>query len=61
MATPDDVKPANNVYTFLLIVCFCFMIGGVVFNMMELNQGYGVTFGGLMSAPGGAAAAPAPK
>jgi hypothetical protein len=51
MATPDDVKPASNVYTFLLIVAFVFMIGGVVFNMMELNQNYQVQFGGLMSAP----------
>jgi hypothetical protein len=51
MASPDDVKPQNNVYSFLLIVAFCFMLGGVVFNMMELNANYGVTFGGLMSAP----------
>jgi hypothetical protein len=55
MATPDDVKPQSNVYTFLLIVAFMFMIGGVVFNMMELNQHYGLTFGGLMSAPAGKA------
>ena len=61
MATPDDVKPSNNVYTFLLIVTFCFMIGGVVFNMMELNTNYGLTFGGIMSPPAGANAAPAPK
>lgn len=60
MAMPDDVKPANNIYTFLLIVAFCFMIGGVVFNMMELNQNYGLTFGGLMSPPA-KAAAEAPK
>jgi hypothetical protein len=59
MATPDDVKPANNVYTFLLIVATCFMIGGVVFNMMELNSNYGLTFGGLMSPPAkGVAATP---
>jgi hypothetical protein len=51
MASPDDVRPQNNVYTFLLIVAFMFMIGGVVFNMLELNGNYGVEFGGLMKAP----------
>jgi hypothetical protein len=53
MAGPDDVRPQNNVYTFLLIVAFCFMLGGIVLNMMELNQHYGITFGGLMSPPPG--------
>lgn len=50
MAVPDgDYKPANNIYTFLLIVAFCFMLGGVVFNMLELNKHYDLEFGGLMS------------
>ncbi|NUN50381.1 MAG: hypothetical protein HUU15_16330 [Candidatus Brocadiae bacterium] len=54
------MKPSNNVYSFLLIVAFTFMLGGVVFNMMELNEHYGVTFGGLMSPPAGKGPAPAP-
>jgi hypothetical protein len=56
MVAPDEGgRPENNVYTFMLIVAFCFMIAGVVFNMLELNKHYDVTFGGLMSAEGGGA------
>jgi hypothetical protein len=56
----DDVRPSNNIYTFLLIVAFCFMLGGIVLNMMELNQHYGLEFGGLMSAPAGKGGPAAP-
>lgn len=61
MVAPDgaDYKPQNNVYTFLLIVAFCFMLAGVVFNMLELNKVYDLEFGGLMSVD--AKAAPAKK
>lgn len=59
MVAPEgaDYKPQSNVYTFLLIVAFCFMLAGVVFNMLELNKVYDMEFGGLMSVDHGAAPA----
>jgi len=51
VVAPSDARPQSNVYTFLLIVSFCFMIAGVVFTMMEMNQSYDAEFGGLMSKP----------
>lgn len=54
-------KPANNVYTFLLIVAFCFQLAGIVFTCLELNKHYDVAFGGLMSVDKGSTPAPATK
>lgn len=45
------VKPKSNIYTLLLIIATIFMIVSIYLVAYELNKFYGVTFGGLVSAP----------
>jgi nitrate reductase NapE component len=45
------VKPHSNIYTFLLIIAVIFMVISIYLVGYELNKFYGVTFGGIVSAP----------
>jgi len=44
-------KPRSNIFTLMLIIAFMVICLAVYLTMHELNKYYGVTFGGILSAP----------
>lgn len=44
-------KPKSNIFSLLLIISVIFIILAVYMVAHELNHYYGVTFGGMISAP----------
>ncbi|MEK7449967.1 MAG: hypothetical protein AAB019_10870 [Planctomycetota bacterium] len=47
-------KPKSNIFTLLLIISLIFILVGIYLIGYELNIFYGVEFGGLFKAGGGA-------